>query len=48
MGRRYEEFAHNPELVQALTSLTVEEIAELAGVCQVVWLMRIFRAQAHS
>lgn len=31
MGRRYEEIKHNPELVQALTSLTVEEIAELAG-----------------
>jgi hypothetical protein len=31
MGRRYEEIKHNPELVQALTSMTVEEIAELAG-----------------
>ena len=31
MGRRYEEISHNPELVQALTSLTVEEIAELSG-----------------
>lgn len=29
MGRRYEDIKHNPELVQALTSLTVEEIAEL-------------------
>jgi hypothetical protein len=31
MGRRYEELKTKPELVQALTSLTVEEIGELAG-----------------
>ena len=31
MGRRYEDVKHNPKLVQQLTSLTVEEIADLAG-----------------